>query len=253
MGIIGGQVGYLILRTIAPRNLLSDYSTYEDSDTKLSQFFGEDIFSLIQGKTVIDFGCGSGNQAVEMAIKGAGKVIGLDIQERLLSIGRDLAKQNSVTDRCTFTTITDELADIIISKDAFEHFSDPAAILHVMCTLLKPDGFILASFGPTWYHPYGGHLFSIFPWAHMLFTEKALIRWRSDFKSDGASKFLEVEGGLNKLTIRKFEQIVEGSPCRLEWLDTVPIKGVRFFKHKAFRELGTSIVRCKLVPRDMRT
>lgn len=119
-----------------------------------------------------------------------------------------------------------------------------------MRKLVKPDGFILAAFGPTWLHPYGGHLFSVFPWAHLLFTENALVRWRSDFKSDGATKVSEVEGGLNSMTIGKFERIVNASPLKFEWLDTLPIKGIRLLKHKAFRELGSSIVRCKLIPRD---
>jgi SAM-dependent methyltransferase len=249
MGIIGDRIGYLILKAIAPKTPSLNQGADQKSDTTLGQSFGEDFFRLIAGKTVIDFGCGCGNQAVEMAVKGAGKVIGLDIQERFLEIGRVLAQEHSVADRCLFTTSTDELADIIVSKDAFEHFNDPADILQTMSEQLKPDGFILASFGPTWLHPFGGHLFSVFPWAHLLFNEDALIRWRSDFKSDGASKFSEVAGGLNRMTIGKFEQLVGDSPCRIEWLDTIPIKGIRFLKHKAFREMGSAIVRCKLVPR----
>ncbi len=70
-----------------------------------------------------------------------------------------------------------------------------------MASLLKPSGFALVEFGYTWFHPYGGHLFSVFPWAHLIFTEKSLIRWRSDFKTDGATRFQEVAGGLNQMTI----------------------------------------------------
>ena len=248
MGIIGGKIGYLMLRALSQGGRSSS-NPENDQGAKLIQFFGQDFFNLIQGKTVIDFGCGNGSQAVELAIKGAGRVIGLDIQENLLSIGRDRAERKSVTDRCTFTTSSNELADIIISKDAFEHFSDLDDILRSMRSLLKPEGFVLAGFGPTWLHPYGGHLFSVFPWAHLLFTENSLIRWRSDFKSDGARKFSEVEGGLNQLTIREFEQVVEKSPLKFEWLDTVPIRGIHLLKNRAFREFGSSIVRCKLVPR----
>jgi hypothetical protein len=90
----------------------------------------------------------------------------------------------------------------------------------------------------------------VFPWAHLLFTEGALIRWRSDFKSDGATRFSEVEGGLNQLTIRRFQQFVEESPLRFEYLESVPIKGIRLFKCKGFREVGSSIVRCKLTLKD---
>lgn len=247
MGFIGGQIGYKFLQFIAPRDKFSkDTIVNKPLDTKTRQFFGDSFFKDVEGKTVIDFGCGSGNQSIEIAQQGAAKVIGIDIQEHRLEIGKKTAKQLGVDDRCVFTTKTNELADIIISKDAFEHFADPAEILQIMSTLLKPKGYILASFGPTWLHPYGGHLFSVFPWSHLIFTEKSQIRWRSDFKTDGATRFSEVEGGLNQLTIAKFEQLVSDCPLRIEWLETVPIKGIPLFKTKLFREIGSSIVRCKL-------
>ena len=251
MGIIGGRAGYWILRSMAPREHASaEHDKSDRPDTKLKQLFGDDFFEIIKGKTVLDFGCGPGEQSVEMARRGADRVIGLDIQQKWLARARELAQRLSVSDRCTFATTSEDLADIIICKDAFEHFSDPAAILRSMSALLKPEGFVLAAFGPTWLHPYGGHLFSAFPWAHLVFTEPALIRWRSDFKSDGATRFSEVEGGLNQLTIRRFEQIVDESPFRLEYLDYLPIKGIRLLKSRLLREFGSSIVCCKLVARD---
>ena len=257
MGIIGGKPGYLILRAIGAQSSSSHttdfesyYYDYKNADKKLLQFFGNDFVNQIKDKTVIDFGCGPGYEALQLVKMGAARVIGIDIQEKLLSIGRKMAKQESLDDRCTFATDTAELADIIISKDAFEHFADPAGILRSMNKLLKPDGAILISFGPTWLHPYGGHLFSVFPWAHLIFTERALIRWRSDFKTDGATKFSEVEGGLNQITIAQFEEVVAESPCKIEWLEPVPIRGVSLLKNKLFREFGSSIVRCKLVKKD---
>lgn len=247
MGIIGGRVGYRILRFIAPQTQPSSRDTdQEKSDTKLEQFFGNDFLNLIKDKVVIDFGCGTGNQSVEMAQKGAKKVIGIDIQERLLEHGRQSAKQFGVGERCVFARNTDELADIVISKDAFEHFSNPAEILELMSRSIKPEGYVLAAFGPTWLHPFGGHLFSVFPWSHLIFTESSQIEWRSDFKSDGATRFSEVAGGLNQLTISKFEKIVANSPFRFEWMETVPIKGVALLKTRMLREIGSSIVRCKL-------
>jgi SAM-dependent methyltransferase len=250
MGLVGGPIGYWLLRKIAPRDrALPEEVEPFAPDSKLREFFGESFLEEIRGKTILDFGCGMGMQAVEMARLGAARVIGLDIREGLLIRARELAHRYSVADRCHFVTSTDERADIIISKDAFEHFSDPAAVLEVMSGLLKPGAAVLASFGPTWLHPYGGHLFSVFPWSHLVFTEQALIRWRSDFKSDGATRFSEVEGGLNSMTIRRFEEFVARSPFRLEYLDTVPIKGIGLLKNRAFREIGSSIVRCKLLLR----
>lgn len=247
MGIIGGTLGYQLLRRIAPRSASDAHAPDpSEADTKLSLYFGPDFFSTIAGRTVLDFGCGRGGPAVEMAQRGAGKVIGLDIQERLLEICRVKAQRAGVSDRCVFTTQATELADIVISKDAFEHFDDPAAILRIMATLLKPDGYVLAAFGPTWFHPHGGHIFSVFPWSHLIFSEQALIRWRADFKTDGATRFREVAGGLNQLTIAQFERIVADSPFQIEWLDTLPIRGIPLLKTRLLRELGSSIVRCKL-------
>ena len=255
MSIIGGTPAYKILKLIGVRDPSSSssdsyYANFEETSEKLEQFFGKDLSDRIKDKTVIDFGCGSGYDTIQLAKMGASKVIGLDIRERVLSIGREEAEKSTVADRCTFVTKTDELADIIISKDAFEHFEDPEKILDLMTDLLKPDGQIEISFGPTWLHPLGGHLFSVFPWAHLIFSEKALIRWRADFKSDGATKFSEIEGGLNQITIKQFEKIVEESSCRIEMLETVPIKGISLFKSRLFREFGSSIVRCKLVKKE---
>lgn len=250
MGIIGGEIGYRLLRKIG----LQDSSRMDGSvylnKSKLETLLGDSIWPQISGKTVVDFGCGAGLEVVEMAKNGASRVIGVDIQEKFLQLGREHAEQAGVADRCRFTTSPDEYADAIIAIDSFEHFADPQAILVEMRKMLKPGGFVLAAFGPTWYHPLGGHLFSTFPWAHILFTEKALIRWRSDFIADGAEHFGEVEGGLNQMTIRNFERIVEQSPFRFESFEAVPIRNLRFVANRLTREFTTAIVRSKLIPRD---
>jgi hypothetical protein len=129
------------------------------------------------------------------------------------------------------------------------HFADPAGILRITNTLLPPTGEVLVSFGTTWYHPWGGHLFSVFPWAHLIFSEKALIRWRSAFRTDGATRFSEVAGGLNQMTIAKFEELIAGSPLRFASLELVPITKLRRFHNRLTREFTTAIVRCRLVKR----
>jgi SAM-dependent methyltransferase len=217
--------------------------------SKLAALFGDEFFTKIAGKVIIDFGCGEGADAVEMARKGAKRVIGIDIREGLLEIARQRALDAGVQNTCLFAPSTKELADVVVSVDTFEHFADPAEALRMMNTLLQPKGEVLVSFGPTWYHPLGGHFFSVFPWAHLIFSEKALIGWRSTFEADGATRFSEVAGGLNQMTIAKFEQLVAGSPLKCAALELVPIKKLRRFHNRFTREFTIAVVRCRLVNR----
>ncbi len=105
---------------------------------------------------------------------------------------------------------------------------------------------LIASFGPTWYHPLGGHLFSVFPWEHLVFSEDALIAWRADSKTDGATKFHETAGGLNGMTIARFERMVGDSPFEIGSLEPVPIRKLKRLHSKWNREWTTAVVRARL-------
>ena len=248
MGIIGGTAAYKMLKRISPTgdNRSMDGSAYLGK-SKLGTLLGPKIWDELANKTVIDFGCGEGGETIEIARHGIRKVIGLDIQEKFLEVAKERAKNEGIGEICDFAVTTNEKADVVVAIDSFEHFDDPSAILREMHRLLKPTGYVLAAFGPTWYHPLGGHLFSVFPWAHLVFTEKALIRWRSDFKADGATSFRTVAGGLNQMTIGRFERLVESSPFRFAEFETVPIRKLRLISNMLTREFSTAIVRCKLV------
>jgi len=243
------NIQYRILKKISPGDPDCCSGRAYEGKSKLAVLLGDELFAKIRGKVVIDFGCGEGADAVEMAEKGAKRVIGIDIREGVLATARQKAIAAGIQKTCVFESVTHERADIVVSVDTFEHFADPAGILRVIDTLLQPAGEVLVSFGPTWYHPLGGHLFSVFPWAHLIFSEKALLRWRSNFKTDGATQFSEVAGGLNQMTIGKFEDVVAGSPFRFASLELVPIKKLRRFHNRFTREFTTAIVRCCLVKR----
>jgi SAM-dependent methyltransferase len=212
----------------------------------LRTLLGDGFVDDIRGKVVLDFGCGEGAEAVEMAQAGAEQVTGLDIQPALLEKARARAQKAGVADRCRFVTAADQPADVVTSFDAFEHFDQPEKMLLAMHGLLKPGGKLIASFGPTWYHPLGGHLVSVFPWAHLIFSEDALIAWRADFRNDGATKFRETAGGLNQMTIGRFERMVRKSPFEIELLEEVPIRRLRPLHSKLSREWTTAIVRARL-------
>lgn len=204
------------------------------------------IEAEIKDRVVLDFGCGPGAEAVEMAELGAKRVIGLDVSQKWILLARERAEKAGFGAQCEFVNSLPSSVEVIVSLDSFEHFAEPAAVLETMYALLEPRGRVFISFGPTWYHPLGGHLFSVFPWAHLLLKEEVLIRWRAQFKSDGARSFAEVEGGLNQMTVRRFLELVKDSPFEIERFELVPIRRLKPLHNRFTREFFTAIVRCQL-------
>jgi SAM-dependent methyltransferase len=249
MSLIGGALGIALLNLASRNGAVErcDIATAYIGRSKLEVLLGPRIWDETRDKDVLDFGCGPGGEAVEIAEHGARRVIGVDLRQRWLDLGVAHAEAHGVADRCTFVREWRDPVDLIISLDSFEHFADPAAVLAHMRGLLRPGGKVLAAFGPTWYHPLGGHIYSVFPFSHLLFSERALVRWRAMHKSDGA-RTIE-ESGLNKMTIRRFIKLVEASPLRFASFELLPIRPLRLIANRVTREFTTAAVRCVLEPR----
>lgn len=248
MGIIGGAIGTFLMTTISgtegtgPVKVAYAYR----GKSKLDVLLGPRFFQDIKDKTVIDFGCGLGHESIEMAQRGAARVIGVDIREDFLARARQKAEEEGVADYCTFATKPTERADVVVSLDSFEHFDDPAGVLRLMSDYLVRGGIVYASFGPPWYHPYGGHMFSIFPWAHLVFTERAMLNWRRHFRPAQTAQSIEA-CGLNKMTVARFERLVAESAFDIKALETRAIRQLRWVANRFTREFCTSVVQCTLV------
>ncbi len=73
----------------------------------------------IQGKTVIDYGCGSGILAVAAALLGAKSIVAIDIDPQALTATQDNARKNSVQHLIQTSTPEDFspiLADIVLAN-----------------------------------------------------------------------------------------------------------------------------------------
>jgi SAM-dependent methyltransferase len=249
MSLIGGKLGMTLLN-LASRNGTVErcgIATAYIGRSKLEVLLGPDVWDQTRNREVLDFGCGPGREAVELAEHGARHVVGIDLSHKWLELATEHAKAHGVIDRCTFAPAWRDPVDVIVALDSFEHFADPADVLRQMHAMLRPNGRVLVSFGPPWFHPLGGHLYSIFPFAHLLFTERALIAWRSTFKTDGARTI--AESGLNRMTVRRFIQLVEQSPLRLERFLARPIRPLRLIANRLTREFTTATVTATLVSR----
>ncbi|MBC7428796.1 MAG: methyltransferase domain-containing protein [Bacteriovorax sp.] len=212
----------------------------------LDKIFVDNFPQKVFGKFVVDFGCGLGGDTKTMAEWGAKLSLGLEIREELVKTNSENIKLSNCVFATTLSAEFKQKADLIISIDAFEHFSHPADMLKIMYDCLHPGGEAFISFGPTWYHPFGGHLFAVFPWAHLIFTEKALLRWRNQFYNDGATKFNEVAGGLNQLSIAEFVELFNKSGFVIQDLNCKPIRGQRWLQKILGREFTTSMVLVRL-------
>jgi SAM-dependent methyltransferase len=183
----------------------------------------------IPGKTVLDFGCNDGAMSAGYLRQGATRVVGVDIDEGALARANELHRDP----RLTFVAGTvgkvplrDCDVDVVVSCDVFEHVSDPVTILKELFRVMRPGGKLLIGTW-SWWHPFAPHLWSTMPvpWAHMLFSEKTVLRvcrrvyhspWyvpnRHDFGEDGrrlADKYTHESIStdyLNKFLIRDFER-----------------------------------------------
>jgi SAM-dependent methyltransferase len=180
-----------------------------------------------------------------MAQRGAARVIGVDDRQKVLDEANEKARRAGVADRCLFTRELRHQADTVVSLDGFEHYGDPAACLRLMHDMLRPGGRLFVAFGPTWFHPLGGHNFSAFPWSHVIFTEKALLKWREA----PFDRFEDTDGGLNRMTIRRFKKIIAASDFAVARFEAVPIRPLKWLANPLTREFTTSCVRCELVPK----
>jgi len=104
----------------------------------------------LQGKTIVDVGCGGGILAESMAAAGA-SVTGIDLAEKSLQVARLHGLESGV--KVDYQAISaEELArtrpgqfDVVTCMEMLEHVPDPGSIVQACGTLVKPDGWVFFS------------------------------------------------------------------------------------------------------------
>jgi SAM-dependent methyltransferase len=220
-----------------------------------------DLPALLTGKRVVDFGCGGGRQSVSLVKEVHCYVCGIDTNPRALQNAKDLAAHSDLNEkeiefRESVTADMYGKFDVVISQNAMEHYLDPAAVLDNMKSLIHEKGKILITFGPPWLAPYGSHMhfFCRVPWLNILFSEKAVMAVRALYRNDGAKRYEDVESGLNKMTVAKFEKIVSESGLGMTYKKYSCIKGQDWLAAiPVIRELFINQVTCVLSYNDSKS
>jgi SAM-dependent methyltransferase len=220
----------------------SAYQTWRQSELK-SQFTSNFSRKDIEDKDILDFGCGEGDLSFLMCDLGAKTVTGMDlskiqIESAQLRAGKSLAGVRPdfrLAGRSDHIDLPAESIDVILCFDVLEHILDYEVIIKEWNRILRKDGKILIWWVP-WFHPFGPHIESLvpIPWAHVFFSEKAIldtcsrIYSMSEFKPRiwdldemGKKKpnkwpMLNRLPEVNKLTMRQFESLILKSGLKVQ-------------------------------------
>ncbi len=105
----------------------------------------------LQGKRVLDVGCGGGILAESMAGRSA-HVTGIDLAAKPLGVARLHALECSVANVEYREIATEALAaerpgayDVVTCMEMLEHVPDPAAVVQACSTLTRPGGWVFFS------------------------------------------------------------------------------------------------------------
>ncbi|WEV48936.1 bifunctional 2-polyprenyl-6-hydroxyphenol methylase/3-demethylubiquinol 3-O-methyltransferase UbiG [Acinetobacter sp. ESL0695] len=105
----------------------------------------------LEGKKIIDVGCGGGILAESMARRGA-TVLGIDMGEAPLNVARLHAEKNDVNNieykQVPVEQLAEEQAgqyDIVTCMEMLEHVPNPASIIQACKRLVKPGGHVFFS------------------------------------------------------------------------------------------------------------
>jgi len=120
-----------------------DPNPYNRSQTEMRYTFAG---QFVDGRVVVDVACGKGIGTHLMLGLGAKTCIGLD---------RDLPSLQSAASRCSDCSfaccdamrlcLPDEVADVVVSCEAIEHFANPAEFLTECTRVLRPGGLMICS------------------------------------------------------------------------------------------------------------
>ncbi len=101
----------------------------------------------IEGKSVLDIGCGPGHYSITLAQRGASRVVGIDFAEGMLKLATEHAKEVGVGDRCQFMVADfykyspDQMFDYVIVMGFMDYMPDPEKVIAKVLSMTRNRAF----------------------------------------------------------------------------------------------------------------
>ena len=215
-----------------------EYSIGKSLLEEYSEWFGP-----LDGKRVLDIGCGLGGKSVAYAEAGA-EVTGVDLDLVHAAGSLDYARKRGspievVTGDAADLPFLEGSFDLVVANDSMEHFSRPAQALEEFARVTRTGGSVFLFFTP-WGSPLASHLYDHIhtPWCHLIYSDRMLeqlleisLRRRGDRDpSEEASRMMEeFRTSNNRIDVASYRRILADVPALETAFEELKPPRFRFF------------------------
>ncbi|MBU3981963.1 MAG: class I SAM-dependent methyltransferase [Proteobacteria bacterium] len=219
---------------------------YESSEKYFTKF--GDLYERLQGKTVLDIGCGLGGRTAFLSTRGVQNIAGSEINHDEIDAAIHLIDEHDDLvdkDKINFVKVEEGkensigLFDVVLLVDAMEHLRNPQGTLNYAYSVTRPGGVCYFS-TVGWYNHMASHVGSIIPVPfvtlffsdeHILDAVKRIVqepyykpsmwdtmppidRWKNvNNLSDRPGEYL------NKITVAEIKKLVRDSKFENAYVD----------------------------------
>lgn len=203
------------------------------------------------GWDALEIGCGHGGISCFLAVSGARRVVGIDINEQNLDYGYRLKREIEARlgPACELPLefrVMNAMAlgfpegsfDLVVAENAFEHYSEPQVVMEQAYKVLRPGGRLLVPIFSSIYSKYGLHLKNglKLPWANLIFSESTIIAAMKRLAEQNPTLYelypglsdspvrvrdLRLYKDLNDITYKAFKRMARTVGFELEWFRPV--------------------------------
>lgn len=176
----------------------------------LDKIFRKDMFERleftikesepVENRSFLDVGCGSGRYCLELCLRGARKVVGIDISPPMIDLAKNITKEHNCESKCEFIVgeifnyKSNEIIDITLGLGLFDYVKEPLPLLKKMRELTK-DKVILSFPRPnTWRAPVRKIRLSLKGYVVYFFTKKKI-------------QYLMTQAGFKRFKIEKIRKL----------------------------------------------